>query len=514
MRLMGKMVLAAVLAVAVAGPASAGLFERFRPTLDYSPGSTLIAHGAVQIGSFTYLPAVNGKVKPYQVQNHALADIVWGNNIDAYFHDSLLKELRFIGFKVDRGPVLSGEIKELLNDDTGDHSTKLTVHYVLKDAQGAVLYESEKSVQTTESAVRSNIEALVRDPAFLKVVDPEGKTHQPLPPARIKTTDSLNAVTAVYTPSLAFVLGGGVTIGAFDYPPSAGGKLDADQIRNTAIGNMHLTAPVADYVKDALGSELRLAGVDLEATDRVLTGSVVEFSCSDLGLTADWTLRVHYTVKDRAGAVLFDGEKITKRTYAKEPSLAFLILHRQIETLLTDETFAKAIGSPVTDNKAMVEKPSNGFYFPGFPTDSGPSSALIAHGAVAVGAFTYVPANAEVKTDEVGSPSGSSGWEFDRPLGEAVHNRVLNELRFVGIDVKNNARTLTGEIQKYTVERGEPSDWVLAVRFVVKDKAGATLYDAIKTAANKTVRNGVDFGEMKAVIEALVSDPAFIKAIN
>ena len=153
--------------------------------VDYAPTSSMTAKGAVIVDSFRYLPALDGKVKPNQLKNTALGPIMIDHNVDAYFRDAVFKELRTVGINVaDSKRHLGGEIKEFLVDDLGFNvDWTVDVHYVVTNASGATVYDSEKRVtnrtvkfvnafQVLNTQIKDNIEELLRDPAFIAAINP------------------------------------------------------------------------------------------------------------------------------------------------------------------------------------------------------------------------------------------------------------------------------------------------------------------------------------------------------
>src|SRR6185312_16678448 len=94
-------------------PARAGLFgEAPKLQVDYAPESSLVAHGAVQIGDFTYQPSITGKLKAYEVVTSGIgANILLSRNVADFVRESLLKEFRFVGLQLGVGPTLSGDIR-------------------------------------------------------------------------------------------------------------------------------------------------------------------------------------------------------------------------------------------------------------------------------------------------------------------------------------------------------------------------------------------------------------------
>jgi hypothetical protein len=173
----------AIAALAVLGAMLSGCVADTIP-IEYTPSSTLSASGAVKVGDFTYLPAIQGKMKPNQIHNTALGTILLDKNVDVFFHNAVFTELRFVGVKVGTGDrTLSGEIREFLIDDLG-YSVDWTidVDYKVTDASGAVVYRAEKSAKNRTSKfanalgalsqqIKLNIEALIQDPAFIKAIN-------------------------------------------------------------------------------------------------------------------------------------------------------------------------------------------------------------------------------------------------------------------------------------------------------------------------------------------------------
>lgn len=140
--------------------------------------------GAVQVDSFRYLPAQDGKVKPNQLKNTALGPILLDHDIDAYYRDAVFKELRFVGVNVSASNLhLSGDIKEFLVDDLGfTVDWTVDVRYVVKTADGATVYDSEKitrnntakfanAFQVLNSQIKDNVEDLLKDPDFIKAIN-------------------------------------------------------------------------------------------------------------------------------------------------------------------------------------------------------------------------------------------------------------------------------------------------------------------------------------------------------
>jgi uncharacterized lipoprotein len=533
----------AVLMHAVASPAVA---EDHLQYADYAPTTARILHGTVQLGTFTYVHA-GQNVQPNELHFWGMRDLYLSRNVDVFVRDSLFKELRFAGVKfADGAPVLSAEILDF--SQLNCCSARLTVHYTVKSPEGTVLYDAVKSSEGLinggdtspfDLVIAYNFDWLMSDPGFLKAIDPN-YVPPPSPPAAPQndltiatgarpSSDSPQSVAAnsppppfigrlAAPPTTAMIAGGAVSIDAFDYPPIKTFKMAPDQIRNTAIGNIHLQTPVGQFLAEAVQKQFRLAGVDVESKDRILSGTIVDFFCDDLGDSIDWTLDVRYEVKDAAGNVLYRTEKVIKETTVKAEWTLGRILRRNAENLLTDADFLKAIGSPPEPANTMPKYLPFDTSPPVQSTDVPPRSALAAHGSIGIGDFTYDLADATTKPYQV---PDSTSYEvlFDRPVAETMHDIALNELRVSGIDVRNQDRVLTGEIQKFYVDEHRGlmavfAMWDIEIRFEVKNRAGQTLYDKVKTATVRSELRDVDFAAMKAVVEVLISDPDFIKTIN
>ena len=150
--------------------------------LNYSPASVLSASGSVSVAEFRYLPALNGRVKPNQIRNTAWDDLLFDQEIGAFFRDAVLKELGLVGIKTDsKMRTLSGEVREFFIDDLGYNvDWTLRVLYRARDRE-KTLYESEKITQRRTAkggdpfkpmyeTIKLNIDEIIKDPAFLKAI--------------------------------------------------------------------------------------------------------------------------------------------------------------------------------------------------------------------------------------------------------------------------------------------------------------------------------------------------------
>ena len=171
-------VLALLAACLLAGCASKPL------PLNYAPGSVLSAEGRAQVDAFEYLPATKGEVKPNQIRNTAIGSILFEKQIDGIVRDAVFAELRFVGVKVGpEGNVLSGQIEEFLIDDLGfSVDWTLRICYLVRDAEGNVLYDQVKDTQRNTNkfanvfaalneTIKLNIEELIKDRGFVQSIN-------------------------------------------------------------------------------------------------------------------------------------------------------------------------------------------------------------------------------------------------------------------------------------------------------------------------------------------------------
>lgn len=108
--------------------------------------------------------------------------------------------------------------------------------------------------------------------------------------------------TNSYTPQNYVRTSGKVDMGNFAYLPFNNGKVKkANQIYNTAAGQMYIATDVADYVKRGTALELEKSGIQLTADSPIrLDANIVEFTADDLGYSVEWIYKVQYIIVDRA----------------------------------------------------------------------------------------------------------------------------------------------------------------------------------------------------------------------
>lgn len=148
-----------------------------------------------------------------------------------------------------------------------------------------------------------------------------------------------------YAPSSTMTVHGQERVGSFRYLPAEQGKAKANQIRNTAIGNVMLDKNVAEYFKQALFDESRFVGITMGQGAQV-GGTINDFLIDDLGWSVDWTLDVTYDVKNADGSECYTSDKVLKKHTAKFAN-AFGTLNEvmklNIEKLFSDPEFLRCI---------------------------------------------------------------------------------------------------------------------------------------------------------------------------
>ena len=140
---------------------------------------------------------------------------------------------------------------------------------------------------------------------------------------------------------------GSVSVSNFKYLPAETGKIKPFQIRNIVLGNLKFDKNIDVFFRDAVFAELGFVGIKPEDKTRVLDGEIEDFLIDESSTSADWTLKVHYQVKNRqTGHIIYASTKTTLRKASKLVNVSGAInemVKLNIEELLQDEEFIKAI---------------------------------------------------------------------------------------------------------------------------------------------------------------------------
>ena len=163
-------------------------------------------------------------------------------------------------------------------------------------------------------------------------------------------------IPVAYEPQNFVRYEGRADVGKFTYTPAQLGKLDPNQIENTAVGTtIYIGADVAEFVRRATALELEKTGVAL--TDRSpvqVSGEVLRFKAGDFGFNIDWTYCVRYKVtrKSDSREVLDAVYKVEKKSGKSNlasdltPSVNELILSGYDQFIRDDRTRAVLAASP------------------------------------------------------------------------------------------------------------------------------------------------------------------------
>jgi len=159
--------------------------------------------------------------------------------------------------------------------------------------------------------------------------------------------DGCTKIPLSYLPSSVNKVSGSLSISNFKYLPAETGEVKPFQIRNTALGKLKFDKNIDIYFRESVSMELRLAGVMLDNKTRVLNGEIEDFLVDDLSYDADWTLNVHYLIKDlQTGDIVYSSTKTTQCKASKLMNVSSAlndIIKLNIEELMKDEAFIKAI---------------------------------------------------------------------------------------------------------------------------------------------------------------------------
>jgi uncharacterized lipoprotein len=154
------------------------------------------------------------------------------------------------------------------------------------------------------------------------------------------------------------------------------------------------------------------------------------------------------------------------------------------------------------------------------PVNYAPGSVLTATGAVGVSGFRYLPADSgAVATNQIKNTAMGS-IKIDRDVKDFFRDAVFAELRFVGVKMGENSRTLSGDIVDFLIDDlGYSIDWTLRVKYRVTATGTASpLFESEKLIQRKTAKFVNPFGALnetiKLNIEELIKDPNFTRAIN
>jgi len=88
-----------------------------------------------------------------------------------------------------------------------------------------------------------------------------------------------------------------VDIDVFTYEPELRRNIKANQIENTAVGDLYVNIGIAEMVRRATVLEMEKTGILLNVSSNiVIGGDVLELKADDLGFTVQWTYSIRYRI--------------------------------------------------------------------------------------------------------------------------------------------------------------------------------------------------------------------------
>ena len=134
--------------------------------------------------------------------------------------------------------------------------------------------------------------------------------------------------------------------------------------------------------------------------------------------------------------------------------------------------------------------------------------------------FAYVPARSgHVSANRIEN-TAMTGIVLKDDINEAVRNGIANSLRIAGFHLNEGNRVLSGSIEKFTVDdERSPATWTLKMRYVVTDvttrKVVFSTTKTVRKKAPKFTSNTIAIEDtVKLSVDALISDPGFVKSVN
>jgi uncharacterized lipoprotein YajG len=95
-------------------------------------------------------------------------------------------------------------------------------------------------------------------------------------------------------------------MGTFAYQPALDGKVEANQVQNTAIGQIMIGEDLANYVRRATALELEKSGTNVSnSSGSTVEANVIKILADDLGYSVRWSYTVQYTIKAAGGNAKF-----------------------------------------------------------------------------------------------------------------------------------------------------------------------------------------------------------------
>lgn len=134
--------------------------------------------------------------------------------------------------------------------------------------------------------------------------------------------------------------------------------------------------------------------------------------------------------------------------------------------------------------------------------------------------FVYMAArNGQVSPNRIEN-TAMTGIVLKSDINEAVRNSIASTLQIAGFHLTEGRRVLSGSIEKFTVDdTRSPAYWTLKMHYVVTDAASQkVVFSTTKTVRQKSPKftsNTIAIEDtVKLSVDALISDPGFVKSVN
>jgi len=134
--------------------------------------------------------------------------------------------------------------------------------------------------------------------------------------------------------------------------------------------------------------------------------------------------------------------------------------------------------------------------------------------------FVYMPARIGHVSPNRIENTAMTGIVLKDDINEAVRNGIANSLQVAGFHLDDGKKVLSGSIEKFTVDDARsPAFWTLKMRYVVTDAATRkVVFTTSKTVSRKSPKftsSPIAIEDtVKLSVDALISDPGFVKSVN
>jgi hypothetical protein len=134
--------------------------------------------------------------------------------------------------------------------------------------------------------------------------------------------------------------------------------------------------------------------------------------------------------------------------------------------------------------------------------------------------FVYVPARNGLVSPNRIENTAMTGIILKTDINEAVRNGVVSSLRLAGFHLTGDKRVLSGSIEQFTVDDSRSTTfWTLKMHYVVTDAVTQNVvFSTTKTVRQKSPKftsNTIAIEDtVRLSVDALISDPGFVKSVN